>query len=84
LRPAGVAANDWYGLLEASVFPALNPSPYELCLREHGITRRAEADPIVQRVPQDVGLGDEVHDRCIVLHLACRVVSRSALRARWH
>ena len=32
-------------------------------MREHGITRRAEADGIIQRVLQDVGLWEEVHDR---------------------
>ena len=35
----------------------------ELPLREHGIRARAEARAIIERVLQDVGLWDEVHDR---------------------
>jgi phosphate transport system ATP-binding protein len=44
-------------------FPLSIHRNIELPLREHGITRRAEADHIIQRVLQDVGLWDEVHDR---------------------
>jgi phosphate transport system ATP-binding protein len=44
-------------------FPLSIHRNIELPLREHGITRRAEADGIIQRVLQDVGLWDEVHDR---------------------
>ncbi|WON75167.1 phosphate ABC transporter ATP-binding protein [Nitrosospira sp. Is2] len=44
-------------------FPLSIHRNIELPLREHGITRRGEADAIIQRVLQDVGLWEEVHDR---------------------
>lgn len=44
-------------------FPLSIHRNIELPLREHGITQRAEADGIIQRVLQDVGLWEEVHDR---------------------
>jgi phosphate transport system ATP-binding protein len=44
-------------------FPLSIHRNIDLPLREHGITRRGEADAIIQRVLQDVGLWEEVHDR---------------------
>lgn len=44
-------------------FPLSVHRNIELPLHEHGIKRRAETDPIIQRVLEDVGLWDEVHDR---------------------
>lgn len=44
-------------------FPLSIHRNIELPLREYGITRRAEANVIIQRVLQDVGLWEEVHDR---------------------
>ena len=44
-------------------FPLSIHRNIELPLREHGIKRRTEADAIIQRVLQDVGLWEEVRDR---------------------
>jgi len=44
-------------------FPLSIHRNIELPLREHGVVRRAEVDSIIQRVLQDVGLWEEVHDR---------------------
>ncbi|WP_218117992.1 phosphate ABC transporter ATP-binding protein [Nitrosospira sp. Nl5] len=44
-------------------FPLSIHRNIELPLQEHGITRRADTDIIIEQVLQDVGLWDEVRDR---------------------
>jgi phosphate transport system ATP-binding protein len=44
-------------------FPLSIHRNIELPLHEHGITRRAETEAIIEQVLQDVGLWEEVHDR---------------------
>lgn len=44
-------------------FPLSIHRNIELPLHEHGITRRADTNAIIEQVLQDVGLWDEVHDR---------------------
>lgn len=44
-------------------FPLSIHRNIELPLHEHGITRRAETETIIEQALQDVGLWDEVHDR---------------------